>query len=589
MAYVVNDPNTASNAPTTNAPAGAPVSIASGTGSPGQSSGTGASATSGSAAQGPAAQGPAAPTTSTGTSGQFTNINAYINANQDQSTALGGQAANTINQADINGGQAITQAGTDFTNAVNAATPTYNADTISSAIANPTDAGAVAAAQGLANTSYTGPTQFSGSAQDSSANSALQVANQQAQLGTTSGGRAQILQQLQQNDSNSTPYTSGGLNLNQALIQNNTDAMTGINNAVQNEAGLNTAYTNTGAAAQTAVTPAEQAAQATANQAKTALNQAITPMQQQIDTEVNTAKSNLTNLQNGIKTGLQGSTTGNATLSADQMSSLGVNQGQLDSLNSLNAQIKQLGGTPLDLSQFMVAADPNQITAGNTATTAEQQRYAALQKLAGSNDTYLQNTGAAPTGPTFNVANATASLNGQIQGLQSAAAAAAQANAQTAATAANAPGANYVDTKVMPAVNSTVDKVTSGVNNAYNKVKSGVGTVICSEVYRQGDLTPEQRMTSWNFGVKTMSRASQRGYHFWAVPFVKLMRKNKLAYRLGRQIAYAVFTEADHALNQNPKRSMLGIFLCIVVVPIQSMIGKFVSWDNYKSLYKEQE
>lgn len=474
MAYVLNplDPTQQATGATGTA---APVQVANG-----PSGDVSGSTTS------PAAPSGAAPTAQTGTSGGFTNIGAYLNANAAGATNLGQQSAGLINGTDAT--NTINQASADWKNAVAGGTDTYNPDLVSQALANPTAAVGNTDLQKQMAGAYSGPTTYAGSGQDAASISALQKADQQAQLAATSGGRTQLLQQLS-TGAGATPYTSGGLNLNQYLEQNSPDALSAIQGAASTEANLTPQYQGaTSAANQALVNPAQATSAATGAKTNAALTGGENDLRTQINNEVAAKKTAVgtqnTNLQGALAgqkpgqaatpgkpavAGTPASTapnpnlksvmvaqTGPATpgtpgtpavagtpataasfqnMTADQLAQLGITQTQLDNLNQLNQQLTTAGGKPVDLSTYMTGADANAVNAGNTATADEQSRYNALNQILGTQPgNYLQNSG--PQGKAaFNAAGAETAIRGQLQGQQQAA---AQAKTQSDAAAAAA-------------------------------------------------------------------------------------------------------------------------------------------------------
>ena len=65
----------------------------------------------------------------------------------------------------------------------------------------------------------------------------------------------------------------------------------------------------------------------------------------------------------------------------------------------------------------------------------------------------------------------------------------------------------------------------------------GGGRVICTHLMRQGLLDPAIWRADLAFTYKHLSPTTVRGYHLWAIPYVRLMRKSPLAQKLMRPLA----------------------------------------------------
>ena len=61
--------------------------------------------------------------------------------------------------------------------------------------------------------------------------------------------------------------------------------------------------------------------------------------------------------------------------------------------------------------------------------------------------------------------------------------------------------------------------------------------VICTHFYRKGMLNQAVWRADMAFTFKNLSPTTVRGYHVWAIPYVRLMRKSQLAEKLMFPIA----------------------------------------------------
>ena len=62
------------------------------------------------------------------------------------------------------------------------------------------------------------------------------------------------------------------------------------------------------------------------------------------------------------------------------------------------------------------------------------------------------------------------------------------------------------------------------------------GSVICTELYRQKLMSKEDYRLSWNFTIDNFSNTHINGYWYWAVPMVRLMKKNKLVTKFWNHV-----------------------------------------------------
>lgn len=343
----------------------------------------------------------AAPTNTS--SGQFTNLNAYLKANQGYNAAGGGLAgqvnSNLQNQSNQIG-QNINSAQQTFNNGVAQGTTNYDANYVNNVLANPyqylngntsnsTSANgqmgvatvpsstsptlsADAPGQPLANwnnylnASYTGPTSLDPSQQ---LNAQTQNFQQLANQGQTENGRLSLLSNLYNNNN----YSAGQQSLDNLFLQSNPSQLAQIQKAGAIGNQLVNQYNTAGGQGQQAVNNATTTDQNTAAQTQAALNAAITGFGNSTDPNsyVGQLLSNATNQQglnyNSDLTKLQaGQITGtNATawgLPAGATATYGVDPSQYlsqstvtptaqsvisqDDLNKINA-LGTLGGSSI--------------------------------------------------------------------------------------------------------------------------------------------------------------------------------------------------------------------------------------------------
>jgi len=105
------------------------------------------------------------------------------------------------------------------------------------------------------------------------------------------------------------------------------------------------------------------------------------------------------------------------------------------------------------------------------------------------------------------------------------------------------------------------------VGAAEEWVSDAVGTVICTELHRQGIMSDEVFETDKSFG-KKQDIETIAGYHTWAIPLASLMRKYKIVTWVITPIAMA--WAEDMAGGKN----MFGKILNKIGIPICRFIGR---------------
>lgn len=102
----------------------------------------------------------------------------------------------------------------------------------------------------------------------------------------------------------------------------------------------------------------------------------------------------------------------------------------------------------------------------------------------------------------------------------------------------------------------------------------GKEKVICTELYRQGFISKKIHLLDEAYAKVYIDKYTLKGYHLWAKPVVKLMRKSRIftymVYPFGKAWAY----EMAHRVNPKVKGSILGKVLHGLGVPVCRFIGK---------------
>ena len=114
----------------------------------------------------------------------------------------------------------------------------------------------------------------------------------------------------------------------------------------------------------------------------------------------------------------------------------------------------------------------------------------------------------------------------------------------------------------------------------------GGGRVICTELNRMGLMSDDLLTLDIAF-TASLPDATIRGYRWWAVPFVKLMRKSRWAIALAEPLARWRAEEIAFQMRCRACGNFKGKIVRLVGEPICWLIGQFVGDTNWRSLYPE--
>lgn len=332
--------------------------------------------------------------------GSFATINQYLNANQGNAEPLAGQITSGINQQfNALSGQ-NDQVTSDLNNQVNSGYTAENQGLLSQEAANPTDfagnASNVSGFQGQLNDKYTGP-------QSAETNNAF--TGQQAKLNTaisngqastqTEAGREGLLQGIEK-----TP-TNGVTALNSAILSQDPNATSSIENAYQPFQGLVSGLTASGQQIDQNIAGAQTAAAKTASDANNQLQGQVTGL----NNTVGGKQSALSDQFNGYNSQVgqvgQQATTANSAI-----------QNYLSNTPQVTADTSALN--PYLNLQTLSGPAPTNAT---SADAGDYKLQGALQTLAGSNNplnTVIDQSTASQAGTALpsNFAQLQQSLNG---------------------------------------------------------------------------------------------------------------------------------------------------------------------------------
>jgi hypothetical protein len=110
--------------------------------------------------------------------------------------------------------------------------------------------------------------------------------------------------------------------------------------------------------------------------------------------------------------------------------------------------------------------------------------------------------------------------------------------------------------------------------------------VICTHFYRKGEIDKRIWRADLEFTAKHLHPATVRGYQYWAIPYVLLMRKSRLAENIMRPLAIARAKELAFQMGVAEKGSLPGKVVRKLLEPVCFAIGLFAGEQDWQSLYK---
>ncbi|WP_419798286.1 MAG: hypothetical protein ACNI26_00915 [Terasakiella sp.] len=113
----------------------------------------------------------------------------------------------------------------------------------------------------------------------------------------------------------------------------------------------------------------------------------------------------------------------------------------------------------------------------------------------------------------------------------------------------------------------------------------GGAKVICTEMGTQGLMSSFDQKACLVYAHKYLPPSFMEGYHFWAVPYVRLMRRSKFATALIVPFVHHRTKEVKFRLGLSKKGSWCGKLICAFHDPLCCLLGKIVKPADYRSLY----
>src|SRR5574340_795298 len=132
---------------------------------------------------------------------------------------------------------------------------------------------------------------------------------------------------------------------------------------------------------------------------------------------------------------------------------------------------------------------------------------------------------------------------------------------------------------VKGAAASTVGTMVAGpIGGAVGAVLGG--KVICTEMFIRHDISLNELSVELDYA-RTLSNATLAGYRYWAVPVVRIMRRNENVYEFVKPIAKRFMKECAAKIGHG-KQSLTGRVLIPIGLAFCWLIGQFVSDIVYK-------
>ena len=117
----------------------------------------------------------------------------------------------------------------------------------------------------------------------------------------------------------------------------------------------------------------------------------------------------------------------------------------------------------------------------------------------------------------------------------------------------------------------------------------GKSRVICTQLLREGALDRHLWQCDMRFTLETLSPATIRGYHFWAVPYVRLMRRFPLASAIVRPLAVWRAKEVAYQLGHRPEPHYGGKIVRVLGESVCWLLGHVVPATDWQTLYTSSD
>lgn len=152
-------------------------------------------------------------------------------------------------------------------------------------------------------------------------------------------------------------------------------------------------------------------------------------------------------------------------------------------------------------------------------------------------------------------------------------------------TPAPDPGASLGDSVGVSSVSTFGSSANASTGEGGGGGGGGGSRVICTHFYRKGMMSREVWRADMEYTFNYLSPATVRGYQYWAIPYVKLMRVSPLAEKIMYPLMMARAEELAYKMGVLEKSNWFGKLVRLVFEPICFTIGLFVGEQDWKSLW----
>lgn len=140
-----------------------------------------------------------------------------------------------------------------------------------------------------------------------------------------------------------------------------------------------------------------------------------------------------------------------------------------------------------------------------------------------------------------------------------------------------------------PRNSDTISSSDLATSTTSSSSSSSQTSVICSYFEEIGYIDAATWATNGAFAVKYLSPTTLRGYHFWGIPLVRWMRRNKVLLRFVWPFVKAWSDEMAHRMGHRKKGSLVGKLLLLIGIPICYFIGRKAKEQDWQSLWQDKQ
>lgn len=116
------------------------------------------------------------------------------------------------------------------------------------------------------------------------------------------------------------------------------------------------------------------------------------------------------------------------------------------------------------------------------------------------------------------------------------------------------------------------------------RFRPGKGRVICTHFLKTGKLSQDLWKLDIRF-TRRLSPAVVRGYHFWAIPYVRLMRRHRWAEVVMLPLVTWRAHEIAFRMGVTSRGSYRGKLVRFIGEPLCWVLGQFANDGEWSSLY----